>query len=147
MDITFQYTSTLGSPVNILNVQIRGQLVYIHFLISWNWGQHFCTRHTLVFGMHVLWQFHNFSLFVLSASKRLELLAVLFILPCDWTRKPTTTETSTKLICLSFPNLVNSITFGKCMWNLNFQRNCPKSIFYPHCLNIIKSKNTGLMYS
>lgn len=28
MDITFQYTSTLGSPVNILNVQIKGQLVY-----------------------------------------------------------------------------------------------------------------------
>lgn len=111
------------APVNILNVQIRGQC--IHFLILWNWDQHFCTRHILILGMHALWRFHNVSLFVLSASKRLELLAMLFILLCDWTRKPTTTETSTKLICLSFPNLVNSITFGKCMRNLNFQRNCP----------------------
>lgn len=112
-------------PCKYFECRNLGAVYSFHFLILWNWDQHFCTRHILILGMHALWRFHNVSLFVLSASKRLELLAMLFILLCDWTRKPTTTETSTKLICLSFPNLVNSITFGKCMRNLNFQRNCP----------------------
>lgn len=96
----------LGSPVNILNVEIRGQFIHFIFLFYGIGINIF-----LILGMHALWRFHNVSLVVLSASKRLELLAMLFILLCDWTRKPTTTETSTKLICLSFPNLVNSITF------------------------------------